>query len=116
MLATVGSKPDQDKGKRKLDDEPVEANKQRRSRASKFNTYTDLTHSLEQIYAQTRGQIRYEAPSKRDGSVRERSTGKYCIYHEQDGHTTDECRRLRDLVETYVRCGRLCGDLLNYLV
>ena len=72
-----------------------------------FRQYTDLAASLERIYTETRGQLPYRKPPRRDPTGRERRTGKYCLFHELDGHTTDECRHLKDEVEEHARSGRL---------
>ena len=32
---------------------------------------------------------------------------KFCTFHDQPGHTTDECYELRDAIEKFVRDGKL---------
>lgn len=96
-----------DKGKRKQDDRHDGPNKRKKFREPRFRQYTDLTAGLERIYTETRGQLPYRKPPIRDPTERERRTGKYCLFHELDGHTTDECRHLKDEVEEHARGGRL---------
>ncbi|KAK7279755.1 hypothetical protein RJT34_24812 [Clitoria ternatea] len=46
--------------------------------------------------------IRRPAPMKRPGNPR-----KYYDFHEQNGHSTDECQALKNTVETLIREGKL---------
>ena len=96
-----------DKGKHKQDDGYDGSDKRRRGREPKFTTYTDLIDNLERIYLDTRGQLPYQKPPRRDPTERERRSGKYYLFHELEGHSTDECRHLKDVVEEHVRSGRL---------
>ena len=96
-----------DKRKRKQDDGRDGPDKRKKFQEPRFRQYMDLMASLERIYTETRGQLPYRKPPIRDPTERERRTGKYCLFHELDGHTTDECRHLKDEVEEHARSGRL---------
>ena len=73
----------------------------------KFDSYTPLNISLEDLYLRTRNAIQYEKPAPRPSSERQIQTGKFCRFHEGYGHDTNECRHLQDLVEKLVREGKL---------
>ena len=94
-----------DKGKRKTNGNGGTSKKPRRE--SKFSSYTDLTETLERIYLDTRGRLQYRRPAKREPSEYERTSGKHCLFHELDGHNTNDCRHLRDIIEEHVRNGHL---------
>ena len=53
------------------------------------------------------GVVSYPKPPKREPSQRERDSGKHCIFHDMDGHDTNDYRHLRDLIEERVRRGEL---------
>ena len=90
-----GSGKGKDKGKRKRWGEP------------KFSTYAGLNETLERIYLDTRDCLPYRRPARREPSERERASGKHCLFHDLDGHDTNECRHLKDMVEEHVRNGQL---------
>lgn len=65
------------RGKRRADDKFGELKRQRRK--LKFS-YTELTETFKRIYLDTRGQISYRTPTKREPTD-----------WELDGHETNEC-------------------------
>lgn len=54
-----------------------------------------------------RGRLLYWKPQSRDPKKRKRRSKKYYLFHELDGHTTDECMYLRDIIEEHVKDDRL---------
>ena len=40
-------------------------------------------------------------------SDRKKEKNKYCRFHQNHGHRTDECRHLKDQVETLIQQGKL---------
>ena len=49
--------------------------------------------------------IRWPKPLKADPAKLDKS--KYCRFHKDVGHDTDECRQLKDEIEFLIRKGRL---------
>ena len=43
----------------------------------------------------------------RDSTEKEIATGKFCLFHGTHGHSTNECRHLRDIIEKLLREGKL---------
>ena len=110
MNATKGGGPsskgsDKDKGKRKLDDDSRKNRK--RWKDPKFSTYTGLNETLERIYLETRNRLPYRRPARREPTERERTSGRHCLFHDLDGHDTNSCRHLKDIIEEHVRNGQL---------
>ena len=105
-VGTVSSSGlDKDKGKRKLDDDSGNARK--RWKDPKFSTYTRLNKMLERIYQDTRNRLPYRRPSRREPSEHERPSRRHCLFHDLDGHDTNSCRYLKDIIEEQVRNGQL---------
>jgi len=94
-----------DKGKRKAIDSPDGVKQQRRG--PRFASYTGLTETPARIYLDTRGHIPYQRPTRREPTDRERKSERYCIFHELNGHDTNSCSHLKDVIEEHVRNGRL---------
>ena len=94
-----------DKGKRKAEDNGDRSKRLRRE--PRFTTYSELNESLERIYQDTREQVPYRRPIRRDPTVDERKSDRYCLFHELNGHNTNDCRHLKDEVEGHIRNGML---------
>ena len=92
---------DKDKGKRKLDNDSGNARK--RWKDPKFSTYTGLNETLERIYLDTRNRLPYRRPARREPFKRERASGRHFLFHDLDGHDTNSCRHLKDIIEKHVR-------------
>ncbi|GAV62507.1 hypothetical protein CFOL_v3_06030, partial [Cephalotus follicularis] len=52
-------------------------------------------------------------PEKMRASAENRSVEKYCRYHHDHGHDTEECRQLKNQIEDLIRKGHLRGDDSN---
>ena len=96
---------DKDKGKRRIEDYDDRSKRQRRE--PRFTTYTELTESLERIYQDTKEQIPYRRPMRRDPTSSERKSDNFCVFHELNGHNTNDCRHLKDEVEGHIKNGML---------
>ena len=55
----------------------------------------------------TRDRLPYRRPARREPSERERASGRHCLFHDLDGHDTNDCRHLKDIVEEHVSSGQL---------
>ena len=65
----------------------------------KYNNFTDLTRSREDVFLATEHTGVYKRPSSMRGDRSKRNQNKYCQYHKDVGHTTKECIMLKDEIE-----------------
>ncbi|XP_024155793.1 uncharacterized protein LOC112163758 [Rosa chinensis] len=73
----------------------------------KFEVFTVLTASYEEIYDQCKDQIPPPPPRKYPRVGKPRNTGKWCKHHEDSGHNTNDCNALKTAIESLSRDGRL---------
>ncbi|KAL8091612.1 hypothetical protein AgCh_034025 [Apium graveolens] len=73
----------------------------------KFTEYAKLNAPRSQILMEIKKDrdIRWPKPLKADPAKLDKS--KYCRFHKDVGHDTDECRQLKDEIEFLIRKGRL---------
>ncbi|XP_076936445.1 uncharacterized protein LOC143603550 [Bidens hawaiensis] len=81
--------------------EPFKSRQKGQIHASRW---TPLTKSSAQIMYTKGIQLKKPAPIKQGPNTDMES---YCDYHEQHGHTTNQCSNLKDAIEEYVRNGNL---------
>ena len=62
---------------------------------------------IEQVLMQIRDDPSLQWPKPISTLVERRDKSKYCRFHQDHGHYTDECRHLKDQVETLIRQGKL---------
>ncbi|XP_021761647.1 uncharacterized protein LOC110726447 [Chenopodium quinoa] len=74
-------------------------------RAGRFDQYTPLTHSKSHIFKVNKADDKWQRPPRMVN--RNRDTNKWCDFHRDHGHTTDECTHLKDNIEDLVRRGYL---------
>ncbi|XP_068484963.1 uncharacterized protein [Phaseolus vulgaris] len=83
-----------------------------RDRPIRFSRYTPLTAE--------RGRILDEAlnaelipPPRKVASPNNADRRKQCRYHQNTGHSTDECQALKDKIEELIQAGHLCRFVRN---
>nr|GEW78244.1 reverse transcriptase domain-containing protein [Tanacetum cinerariifolium] len=69
------------------------------------NKFTPLTRTPKEIYATELG--KFKPPPPMVTSVEKRSSNKFCEFHNNKGHSTDEYVQLRNQIEELVRAGKL---------
>nr|GEZ54353.1 reverse transcriptase domain-containing protein [Tanacetum cinerariifolium] len=69
------------------------------------NKFTPLTRTPKEIF--TAGSGKFKPPPPMVTLVEKRSSNKFCEFHNDKGHNTDECVRLRKQIEELVRAGKL---------
>ncbi|XP_021725287.1 uncharacterized protein LOC110692560 [Chenopodium quinoa] len=74
-------------------------------RPGKLNQYTPLTHSRSHIFSVNKADYKWQRPPRMVN--RSRDTSKWCDFHRDYGHTTEECTHLKDNIEDLVRRGYL---------
>ncbi|GJR72656.1 reverse transcriptase domain-containing protein [Tanacetum coccineum] len=67
----------------------------------------DSFESPKEILATEKAARSFEPPSKMFGSKRSRDMSKYCHFHEDYGHDTNDCRHLRTQIQEAINSGKL---------
>ena len=62
---------------------------------------------VQQVLEKIKNEPFFKWPNKMTGEPRKRNPNLYCHYHQDHGHTTDNCRNLWDHLEQLVREGKL---------
>ncbi|XP_077232335.1 uncharacterized protein LOC143868816 [Tasmannia lanceolata] len=75
--------------------------------------YTPLNTSVANILYEIREKEDLQWPPKMKGAGRKRNTSKYCHFHGDHGHITDDCYNLKNEIERLVGVGRVDKYLLN---
>jgi len=73
--------------------------------------YTPLNAPLEQVLMQIKDDPSLKWPEKMKGDPNKRNRNKYCRFHRDHGHDTDECFDLKQQIENLKRQGKLRGFL-----
>ncbi|GJU05658.1 hypothetical protein Tco_1122088 [Tanacetum coccineum] len=68
---------------------------------------SSLSKSPREILATEKVARSFEQPPRMLGSRRSRDMSKYCYFHEDHGHDTNDCRQLRSQIEESVKSGQL---------
>ena len=86
---------------------PSGNDRDRASRQDRFSTYSELTHTLEQIYREVHPIAPFRKPPAREPPRQVTDPSRYCIFHETDTHHTNVCRHLKNAIEERIRNGEL---------
>ncbi|XP_059639573.1 uncharacterized protein LOC132281943 [Cornus florida] len=73
----------------------------------KYNNYTLLDTSVEQVFLQIQDNASLKWPPKLKVDPTKRSRDKYCRFHRDHGHNTEDCFDLKNQIENLVRKGHL---------
>ena len=66
-----------------------------------------------QILEKIKNEPYFKWPNKMGGDSSKRNQNLYCHYHQDKGHTTEDCRTLRDYLSQLVKVGKLNWFLLQ---
>ncbi|GJS75467.1 reverse transcriptase domain-containing protein, partial [Tanacetum coccineum] len=69
------------------------------------NKFTPLTRTPKEIFAAESG--KFKPPPPMVTLVEKGSSNKFCEFHNDKGHSTDECVQLKKLIEELARAGKL---------
>ena len=69
--------------------------------------YTPLNILLEQVLMQIKDDPSLKWPEKMKGDPNKCNRNKYCCFHNDHGHDTDECFDLKQQIENLIRQGKL---------
>ena len=75
-------------------------------RRPKFTNFTPLVMPIEQILMQTKDKTFLQWPRPIYAPVEVKDKSKYYRFHQDHRHRIDECRHLKDQVETLIRQGK----------
>ena len=70
---------------------------------------------LHKILEKVKNESFFQWPSRMAGDPAKRNQNLYCEYHQEPGHTTDDCRNLKNHLDRLVREGKL-RQLLHHPV
>ncbi|XP_071704548.1 uncharacterized protein [Rutidosis leptorrhynchoides] len=93
-----------------------EEKSRRRNARNRFSPYRrentpgileKLIKSPKEIMATERAALAFKAPPKLNSKGRMRDTSKFCDFHNDFGHETDDCIKLRQAIEEAIRSGKL---------
>ena len=80
----------------------------KKSGSSAWNQqYTPLNMPLKQVLMQIKDDPSLKWPEKMKGDPNKRNRNKYCRFHRDYGHDTDECFDLKQQIENLIRQGKL---------
>ena len=89
--------PDAHKKKAKSPDQRV-----LRPPPSKYNNFTDLKKSCDDVFLATEHTSLYKRPDSMREDRLKRNHNKYCRFHRDVGHTMEECIALKDEIEKLI--------------
>ncbi|XP_059446360.1 uncharacterized protein LOC132177900 [Corylus avellana] len=69
--------------------------------------FTPLNTRVNEVFMEIRRDPAFRWPNKLRGDPRKRDQTKFCEYHNDHGHLTEDCITLRQEIETFIRNGRL---------
>ena len=78
-----------------------------RPRKSQFDRYTPLTMPKREILHQIQGQNMLKKPEPLKTPFGRKNKNKYCRYHRDYGHDTEDCFELKEEIEALIRRGQL---------
>ncbi|GAV77041.1 hypothetical protein CFOL_v3_20513, partial [Cephalotus follicularis] len=73
-----------------------------------YYNFALLLESRTRILAVMKEQVPIQWPTPMRSSAEKKDTEKYCRYHCDHGHDTEECRHLKNQIEELIRKGHLC--------
>lgn len=73
----------------------------------RFTNYTTLSASRPEVYLATYQDVPYRKPPPIRKERSERDINKFCCFHGDYGHDTNECNHLKDEIEFLLRSGKL---------
>ena len=62
---------------------------------------------VQQVFEKVKNELFFRWPNKMASDLMKRNQSLYCHYHQDHGHTTEDCRNLSDHLEQLVREGKL---------
>ncbi|GJT48719.1 reverse transcriptase domain-containing protein [Tanacetum coccineum] len=101
---TLPAYKQQEAGRKQFFDKRVDFRNQQRSEQRR-DKFTLLTKSSKEILALDKGKLK--APPPMTTLVEKRNNNKFCEFHGEVGHNTDECMHMRRQIEELIKSGKL---------
>ena len=73
----------------------------------RFTNYTTLSATRAEIYLASHQEVPYRRPPPIKKEMSKRDKNKFCRFHGDYGHDTNECNHLKDEIEFLLRSGKL---------
>ncbi|XP_062092949.1 uncharacterized protein LOC133798592 [Humulus lupulus] len=70
-----------------------------------YKVYSELNESWENIYLDNENQVPFRCPDPMRNQKAKKDSSKYCRFHRDIRHTTDECRQLKGEIEGLISRG-----------
>ena len=108
-LGDKGKKDDDRKGRKKEhpNRQTSDGNKRRDEKAPRMVKFTPLVILVDQILAQIKEEHYLKWPRPLHSSPNVRDKKKYCQFHRDHNHYTEDCRDLKEQIEELIRKGKL---------
>ncbi|GJY17857.1 hypothetical protein Tco_0389348 [Tanacetum coccineum] len=85
-----------------------------RKQEKRPDRFTLLTKTPREILALEKG--KFKTPPPMTTPVEKRNANKFCEFHGEVGHNTDECNHLRKQIEDMLKAGKLSHSMMSDLV
>ncbi|XP_059663886.1 uncharacterized protein LOC132309611 [Cornus florida] len=73
----------------------------------RYTNYTPLNMPIDQVFLQIQDEPYLKWPPKLKSDPARRPRDKYCRFHKDHGHATEDCFDLKDQIETLIRMGHM---------
>ena len=73
------------------------------SSSGRYSNYTPLNAPLDQVWMQIKDDPSLKWPEKMKGDPSKWKKNKYCCFHRDHGHDTDECYDLKRQIEVLIK-------------
>ena len=80
-----------------------ERDNRKTSPSGRNQNYTPLNAPLDQVLMQIKDDPSLKWPEKMKGDPNKRNKSKYCRFHRDHGHDTDECYDLKQQIENLIK-------------
>ncbi|XP_059663781.1 uncharacterized protein LOC132309494 [Cornus florida] len=75
--------------------------------AERYTNYTPLNTPIDQVFLQIQNEPHLKWPPKLKSDPARRPHDKYCRFHKDHGHATEDCFDLKDQIETLIQRGHM---------
>lgn len=73
-----------------------------RDLSKRFEKYTPTTVPIEQVLMEIRDNILLRWPEKMKAASHKRTKGRYCLFHQDRGHSTHDCYNIKEEVKDLI--------------
>ena len=104
---TVAPRKNESVGQKRENNNGKKQSNLKKPRSFKPSEYTPLSDMPEHIYLAIKDSVDLPKPIPLRTGKKAIQSGKFCRFHNQPGHETDECRQLKNLIEELLRENKL---------